>query len=55
MSAFGDKGGKVCTGLGDGRLGQKVECFKFKELFVERRKEEVQEQLGIGSVSGMRI
>lgn len=52
---FGSKGGKVCMSLGDGRLGQKGECFKFKELFVERRKEEVQEQLGIGSVSGMRI
>lgn len=49
------KDGKVCIGLGDGRLGQKGECFKFKELFVERRKEEVQERLGIGSVSGMRI
>ena len=49
------KNGKVCIDLGGGELRQEGECFKFKDLFVGKRKEDIQQWLGMGNVPGVSI
>jgi hypothetical protein len=39
-------------GSGRQRAG---ECFKFKDLFVGKRKEDIQQWLGMGNVPGVSI